>query len=142
MKKIVFALFACLVLCISANAQSKIIYSNPITHCYITEFLVNDKVMYQISETSERKIWRFIDREETQVLGLFSKKEILTIFNAVVSLYADKKLDKTIQIGDVVLTYKRIYGVKCVNFTHKRIGVSFNINKKTANDIIYLFHTM
>ena len=141
MKKSLFVLVVCLISCISASAQSKIIYSNPITHCYITEFLVNDNVLYQISETSDRKIWRFADREETQVLGLFTKKEVLTIFNSVISLYAEKKLNKTIEINDVVLTYKKIYGIKCVNFTHKKIGVNFNINKKTAMDVVYLFQT-
>lgn len=139
MKKIAFLIVVCLSFVLNVNAQSKIIYSNPMTHCYITAFVVDDSVMYQVSETSDRKVWRFTDRTETQVLGLFDAETILKIFESANTLFENKELNKTIQINDVILTYKRVLGVKCVNFKHSLIGVDFNINQKTAKDIIDIF---
>ena len=60
---------------------SKVIYSNALTHCYVTAVAINDTtILYDVSEKSERKIWRITDRSETQNMGLMSKDDVTKLF--------------------------------------------------------------
>lgn len=145
MKKILLTLIIVFIsiFCYSQNSF-KIIYSNPITHCYVTAVSINDSVVYySISETSERRVFRITDRSETQQLGLFDKETTLKIFKNTVFLFDIDCVGQTIEIDkNVILSYVRIFGINCVKFENRLTGVDFNINKKTAEDIIKILDSM
>lgn len=135
MKKIlsllIFSFFS--IVMFSQNA-SKVIYSNALTHCYVTAVTINDTtILYDVSEKSERKIWRITDRSETQNMGLMSKDDVTKLFETTIDIFDNQKVGYTTEISkNVTLSFVKIWGIKCVKIENTLIGVSFNINKKTA----------
>lgn len=125
---------------LKAQTASKVIYSNALTHCYVTAIAINDStVNYCISEKSERNIWRFTDREETQSLGLFDKETTIAIFRTAIQLYDDDELEKDIEVcKNVHLVFVKIMGIKCAQLNNSLVGTSFNINRKTAEDVLMI----
>ncbi len=135
MKKIVFLIFSLFnLVAFSQTNASKVIYSNALTHCYVTAVAVDDStVVYDVSEKSDRKIWRLTDREEIQSLGLLDKDTAIKLFESALELFELKELGKIIEINDnLSVSYVRIAGIKCVQIKNNIVNSSFNINKKTA----------
>lgn len=135
MKKLFFAfVFAWSANVVFAQSASKIIYSNSLTHCYVTAYSVNDStLMYNVSEKSDRNVWRITDREEVQSLGLLDEETTIELFKRAIGLFESKEIGKTDTIGkNIKLSYQKIMGMKCVQVENTLVGSSFNINQKTA----------
>ena len=136
MKKFILTFLICFISIFSYSqvTASKIIYSNALTHCYVTAIAINDStIMYQISEKSDRKIWRLTDREEAQSLGLFDKETVINIFKQAINLYEINQLNTEVNINtNISIKFIKIYGIKCVQLTNNLVNSQFNINKKTA----------
>lgn len=130
-RKTILTLVALVVYVFTANAQSsKIIYSNAMTHFYVTLYDNNeDSITYTISETSVqmKNIWRLSDREETQVLYTFSKQQIIDFLSQV-------KENETEFIWNSIIKIqrKKVWGIKCISMENIKTHAAFNTNSKSV----------
>lgn len=120
MKKIII-LFACLTPIFAAAQSSKVVYSNAMTHFYITCY-ANDSIrLYAISETSTPvcNIWRLTDRDETQVLETFTQDEIRLFLSEVSDFEKTAKIGDSKEIDNILIEIKRIAGIRCIVLSNK-----------------------
>jgi hypothetical protein len=131
LKKTIFTLVALMSYVITANAQSsKIVYSNAMTHFYVTLYANNeDSITYTISETSipMKNIWRLSDREETQVLYTFSKQQIIDFLTQVKENETEFVWSNIIKIQR-----KKVWGIKCISMENIKTHAAFNTNSKSV----------
>lgn len=130
-RKTILTLVALVVYVFTANAQSsKIIYSNAMTHFYVTLYDNNeDSITYTISETSVpmKNIWRLSDREETQVLYTFSKQQIIDFLSQVKENETEFIWNNIIKIQR-----KKVWGIKCISMENIKTHAAFNTNSKSV----------
>lgn len=127
----------CLLICtfLTINAQSsKIIYSNPMTHFFVTIYAdENDSITYAISETSvpSKNVWRFSDRIETQVLYTFSKEKIIDFLTQ-----AKNNENEFIWNNVIKVQRKKIWGIKCIVMENIKTHAAFNTNMKSITSAL------
>lgn len=127
----------CLLICVflTINAQSsKIIYSNPMTHFFVTIYAdENDSITYAISETSvpSKNVWRFSDRIETQVLYTFSKEKIIDFLTQ-----AKNNENEFIWNNVIKVQRKKIWGIKCIVMENIKTHAAFNTNMKSITSAL------
>lgn len=130
-RKTILTLVVLVVYVFTANAQSsKIIYSNAMTHFYVTLYDNNeDSITYTISETSVpmKNIWRLSDREETQVLYTFSKQQIIDFLSQVKENETEFIWNNIIKIQR-----KKVWGIKCISMENIKTHAAFNTNSKSV----------
>ncbi len=134
MKKIVFALILLLSTNLILSQSSKVIYSNSLTHFYLTCYTSDTSRVFTISETSTplKNVWRFSDRMETQVLETFTYEEITSFLSDVLNFAEQANLnDKKDFFKNIEVAYIKVAGIKVINLRNTRSGASFNVNKKT-----------
>lgn len=139
MKKISLLFFLVLLSVSFAVAQSsKVVYSNALTHFYLTCYANDSTKTYVISETSVplKNVWRLTDREETQVLGHFSEEDVITFLTQTLQFAENANLNDETELFHIKVAYKKIYGIKCIQFTNPITKVQFNCNKKTIQKAI------
>ncbi len=129
--KTILTLTALMSYVITANAQSsKIVYSNAMTHFYVTLYANNeDSITYTISETSVpmKNIWRLSDREETSVLYTFSKQQIIDFLSQVKENETEFIWNNIIKIQR-----KKVWGIKCISMENIKTHAAFNTNSKSV----------
>lgn len=127
----------CLLICafLTINAQSsKIIYSNPMTHFFVTIYADNnDSITYAISETSTpmKNVWRFSDRMETQVLYTFSKDKIIDFLTQ-----AKDNENEFVWNNVIKVQRKKIWGIKCIVMENIKTHAKFNTNIKSITSAL------
>lgn len=134
MKKLILTFFLMIAVVVFSMAQSsKIVYSNAMTHFYLTCYANDTAKSYVISETSVplKNVWRLTDREETQVLKTFSEEDVKSFLNQTLEFAEKEQLNTQTTIQGITVSYKKIYGIKCIQFTNPVTKVQFNCNKKT-----------
>lgn len=116
-----------------AQPASKVLYSNQVAHLYLTAVAINDStMMYSISETSNRHIWRLTDNMETQSLGMFDKETTIEIFKQAKLMWENDSLGTKKDIGhNIRLRVAKVKGNYCIELKNTFVGSSFNIDKKT-----------
>ena len=137
MKKIILLnLMLFVFICSNAQQSSKVVYSNAMTHFYITCYTNDTSKVYAISETSVPldNIWRFTDREETQVLRTFNSEKIRYFLSEVSEFEKTAKIGDVIECMDILIEVKRVMGIKCIVLTNTKSKVKFNTNRKSINE--------
>lgn len=139
MKKILITLVLLLTIVITTYAQSsKVVYSNALTHFFLTCVDNDTARVYIVSETSvpAKNAWRISDQYETQVLKVFPESDIEKFLKETLAFAENAKLDDEVKILGITVSYKKIYGISCIQFTNPRTNVQFNCNKRTIRKAI------
>lgn len=135
MKKIIIILLLLLTNVVSLQAQSsKILYSNALTHFYLTVYVNGDSTRFAISETSVpmKNMWRLSDQWETQVLYTFNETELSQFLSEVKDWMELAKIGDGFDWNNIInVSMQRISGFKCIVLCNKKSTVKFNTNKKS-----------